>query len=176
MTYKIIYADPAWNYTATSNKIPSRNKDGQPYNAMRMIDIYDFKLPETDKDCVLFLWATAPLLPEALYTIKSWGFDYKTIAFTWIKKNKKSTNTNFWGMGSWTRSNPEYCLLATKGNPKAVSHSVHSVIESPLEEHSKKPDIVREKIVELCGDIKRIELFARNKYEGWDSEGNQLQD
>jgi len=174
MTYKIIYADPPWNYTATSNKIPSRNKDGQPYNAMRMIDIYDFKLPETDEDCVLFLWATAPLIPEAIYTIKSWGFDYKTIAFTWIKKNKKNTTTNFWGMGSWTRSNPEYCLIATKGNPKAISHSVHSVIETPIEEHSKKPDIVRDKIVELCGDIKRIELFARNKYEGWDSKGNQL--
>lgn len=174
MSYKIIYADPPWNYTATSNKIPCRSKEGQTYNAMRMIDIYDFDIPETDKDCVLFMWATAPLLPEALFTIKSWGFEYKTIAFTWIKKNKKSTDTNFWGMGSWTRSNPEYCLLATKGNPKAISHSVHSVIETPIEQHSKKPDIVRNKIVELCGDIKRIELFARNKYEGWDSEGNQL--
>ena len=77
-------------------------------------------------------------------------------------------------MGSWTRSNPEFCLLATKGNPKAVSHSVHSVIETPIQEHSKKPDIVRDKIVELCGDVKRIELFARDSYEGWDCEGNQL--
>ena len=175
MNYKIIYADPAWNYTATSNKIPSRKKEGQSYNAMRMIDIYDFKIPETDKDCVLFMWATSPLLPEALYTIKCWGFEFKTIAFTWIKKNKKSTNTNFWGMGSWTRANPEYLLLATKGNPKAVSHSVHSVIESPIEEHSKKPDIIRDKIVELCGDVKRIELFARKRCEGWDSQGNQLE-
>ena len=66
MVYKVIYADPPWNYTAMSNKIPSRAKGGQPYNAMRMIDIYDFKIPETDKDAVLFMWATAPLLPEAL--------------------------------------------------------------------------------------------------------------
>ena len=174
MDYKVIYADPPWNYTATSNKIPSRKKEGQSYNAMRMVDIYDFDIPQTDKDAVLFIWATAPLLPEALYTIKSWGFEFKTVAFTWIKKNKKATDTNFWGMGSWTRSNPEYCLLATKGNPKAVSHSVHSVIETPIQEHSKKPDIVRDKIIELCGDTKRIELFARDKYEGWDSEGNQL--
>ena len=167
-----MYADPPWNYTATSNKIPSRAKEGQSYNAMRMIDIYDFKIPPTTKNCVLFMWATAPLLPEALYTIKSWGFEYKTIAFTWIKKNK--CGSNFWGMGSWTRSNPEYCLLAIKGNPKSVSHSVHSVIETVIEEHSKKPGIVREKIVELCGDLPRIELFARQKIEGWDSVGNQL--
>ena len=172
--YSIIYADPPWNYTATGQSIPSRSKEGQPYIAMRMIDIYDYKIPKTNKDCILFMWATSPLMPEALYTMKSWGFEYKTIAFTWIKKNKKNKDSNFWGMGSWTRSNPEYCLLGVKGKPKAISHSVHSVIESPIEEHSKKPDIVRDKIVELCGDIKRIELFARNKCEGWESLGNQL--
>jgi len=172
-SYEIIYADPPWNYTATSNKIPSRKKDGQSYIAMRMIDIYNYDIPQTKKDAVLFIWATAPLLPEALYTIKSWGFEYKTVAFTWIKKNKKQ-DTNFWGMGSWTRSNPEYLLLATKGNPKAISHSVHSVIESKIQEHSKKPDEIRDKIVELCGDKLRIELFARCKTKGWDCVGDQL--
>ena len=174
MPYSIVYADPPWNYTSFSNKIPSRAKAGQTYNAMRMIDIYDFEMPELADDCVLFMWATAPLMPEALHTMKSWGFEFKTIAFTWVKKNKKETTTNFWGMGSWTRSNPEFCLLGTRGNPKAVSHSVHSVIESPLQEHSKKPDCVREKIVELCGDIPRIELFARTRVAGWDAFGNQL--
>ena len=172
--YSIIYADPPWNYTATGQSIPSRSKEGQPYIAMRMIDIYDYKIPKTNKDCILFMWATSPLMPEALYTMKSWGFEYKTIAFTWIKKNKKNKDTNFWGMGSWTRSNPEFCLLGVKGKPKSVSHSVHSVIEAPLQEHSKKPDIVRDKIVELCGDKKRIELFARDKFEGWESWGDQL--
>ncbi len=171
---EIIYADPPWNYTATGQSIPSRSKKGQPYIAMRMIDIYDLELPDLADDCVLFMWATAPLMPEAIHTIKSWGFEYKTIAFTWIKKNKKATDTNFWGMGSWTRSNPEFCLIGTRGKPKAVSHSVHSVIEAPLQEHSKKPDIVRDKIVELCGDKKRIELFARDKFEGWESWGDQL--
>ena len=123
----------------------------------------------------MFIWATAPLMPEAIHTMKCWGFDYKTIAFTWIKKNKKATDTNFWGMGSWTRSNPEFCLMGTRGKPKSVSHSVHSVIESPIQEHSKKPDIVRDKIVELCGDKKRTELFARLKVDGWESLGDQLQ-
>tara|TARA_R110001592_G_scaffold346314_1_gene638850 strand:+ start:944 stop:1468 length:525 start_codon:yes stop_codon:yes gene_type:complete len=171
---EIIYADPPWNYTATGQGIPSRSKKGQPYRAMRMIDIYDFKLPDLADDCILFMWATAPLMPEAIHTIKCWGFDYKTIAFTWIKKNKKATDTNFWGMGSWTRSNPEFCLIATRGKPKCVSHSIHSVIETPIQEHSKKPDIVRDKIVELCGDKKRTELFARMKVDGWESMGDQL--
>ena len=105
--------------------------------------------------------------------MKSWGFEYKTIAFTWIKKNKK-VDSWFWGMGSWTRSNAEYCLLGVRGNPKSISHSVHSIIDTPIEEHSKKPDCVRDKIVELCGDLPRIELFARQQCEGWDSTGNQL--
>ena len=182
--YNIIYADPAWKFgNRLRNGTPESNGTknivhrqlSETYDVMTINDICALKVNEiADKDCVLFMWATAPLLPEALFTIKSWGFEYKTIAFTWIKKNKKSTDTNFWGMGSWTRSNPEYCLLATKGNPKAISHSVHSVIETPIEQHSKKPDIVRDKIVELCGDLPRIELFARNKCEGWDSLGNQL--
>tara|TARA_R100000773_G_scaffold44510_1_gene45946 strand:- start:2993 stop:3526 length:534 start_codon:yes stop_codon:yes gene_type:complete len=171
--YDIIYADPPWSYGTTKNNVPSRSKKGQPYKSMRMIDIYDFEIPETNKDAVLFLWATSPLIPEALYCMKRWGFEYKNIAFTWIKKNKKS-GSNFWGMGSWTRSNPEYCLLGTKGNPKKNSSSVHSVIESVIEEHSKKPDIIRDKIVELCGsDKKKIELFSRKTIEGWDCIGNE---
>jgi N6-adenosine-specific RNA methylase IME4 len=174
--YQIIYADPPWNYTATSNKIPSRAKGGQPYNAMRMIDVYGLDVKGiADDNCVLFLWATAPLLPEALYLIKCWGFDFKTFAFTWVKKNKKNNDSLFWGMGSWTRSNPEFCLLAVKGTPKSISHSVHSVIEAPLQEHSIKPDETRNKIVELCGNLPRIELFSRQKTDGWDVWGNEVE-
>jgi N6-adenosine-specific RNA methylase IME4 len=79
-------------------------------------------------------------------------------------------------MGNWTRSNSELCLLATKGKPKRVSASVHSVIDSRIEYHSKKPNCVRDKIVELCGDLPRIELFARQKVEGWDSWGNEVEE
>ena len=141
---------------------------------MRMCDIFGLPIQNlVDDNCVLFLWVTAPLLPEALYTIKAWGFEYKTVAFTWVKKNKKSDSW-FWGMGWWTRSNPEYCLLSTKGNPKRQAPNVHSVIDSRIEEHSKKPNIVREKIIELCGDLPRIELFAREKTEGWDVWGNEV--
>ena len=126
-----------------------------------------------DQDCILFMWATFPKLQEALDVIKAWGFTYKTNAFTWVKKNKKS-DSFFWGMGRWTRSNAEVCLLAVKGNPKRIDMGIRSVIMSPIEGHSKKPDIVRDKIVKLIGDLPRIELFARNKIDGWDSWGNEI--
>ena len=120
------------------------------------------------------MWTTFPKIFETEEVINSWGFTYKTNAFTWVKKNKVSTDTNFWGMGRWTRSNAEVCLLAVKGKPKRVSASVHSIIEEPVQEHSKKPEIVRNKIIELAGDLPRIELFARQSVEGWDSWGNEL--
>ena len=82
----------------------------------------------------------------------------------------------FWGMGNWTRSNAELCLLATKGNPKRQSKSVHQIIVSPIEEHSKKPDEARKRIVELMGDVPRIELFAREHTPGWDVWGNEAPD
>jgi N6-adenosine-specific RNA methylase IME4 len=78
-------------------------------------------------------------------------------------------------LGYWTRSNAEVCLLATKGHPKRQSKRVHQVIDTPVEEHSKKPDVVRQRIVELMGDIPRIELFARQKIPGWDVWGNEVQ-
>ena len=78
-------------------------------------------------------------------------------------------------MGWWTRSNPEFCLLGTKGKPQRVSASVHSIVDDPVGEHSRKPDSVREKIVELCGDLPRVELFARQKISGWSCWGNEIE-
>lgn len=119
------------------------------------------------------MWVTMPKLNECLQVIEAWGFEYKTVAFTWVKKNKKSDSW-FWGMGRWTRANAEVCLLATKGNPKRMSAAVHSVIDSRIQQHSQKPDEVRKRIVALMGDIPRIELFARQKIKGWDSWGNEI--
>ena len=124
-------------------------------------------------DCILFMWVTFPTLQEAFSVIEAWGFTYKTVAFAWVKQNRK-TSSLFWGMGHWTRANVELCLLATKGTPKRQSASVHQVVISPVEEHSKKPDIVREKIIELAGDLPRIELFARQTAHGWDAWGNEV--
>ena len=172
--YQVIYADPPWSIQTTS-QVPSGRPGARPYIAMRQVDIFNLPIKEiADDNCVLLLWATAPLLPEALYLIKAWGFEYKSVAFTWVKRNKKSDGW-FWGMGWWTRSNPEYCLLATKGTPKRNEKNVHSVVDARVMEHSKKPDSVAEDIVRLCGDVPRVELFARQQREGWDVWGNEVE-
>lgn len=125
-------------------------------------------------DSVLFLWVTFPQLPEALKLINAWGFQYKTIAFLWLKKNRKADSW-FYGLGFWTRGNAEVCLLATRGHPKRQSASVHQFIVSPIEGHSKKPDETRDKIVSLMGDVPRVELFARQVTPGWDVWGNEVE-
>ena len=127
-----------------------------------------------EKDCALFLWVTVPCLLEGLSVLQAWGFQYKTIAFVWIKQNKKADSL-FWGMGYWTRSNAEFCILATRGSPKRQSAGVHQVIVSHIEGHSKKPQEARERIVQLMGDVPRIELFARQKTPGWDVWGNEVE-
>ena len=168
--YSIIYADPPWSYKVWSGKGKTAA------NHYRTMDLKSIKaLPVKDiaaENCVLFLWATYPCLQEAFEVIKAWGFIYKTVAFTWVKRNKKS-NGWFWGLGYWTRANPEICLLATKGKPKRKSAAVHSVIDAPRREHSRKPDEVRNGITSLMGELPRIELFAREAADGWESWGNE---
>ena len=90
------------------------------------------------KDSALFMWATFPQLPEALRLMKAWGFTYKSVAFVWLKKNRKADSW-FYGLGFWTRANAEVCLLATKGHPKRQAADIHQFIISPIEAHSKKP-------------------------------------
>jgi len=79
------------------------------------------------------------------------------------------------GLGYWTRSNPEMCLLATKGKPKRFFKNVKQLIIDKRREHSRKPDCSRDRIVQLCGDKPRIELFARQKVSGWDNWGNHFE-
>ena len=169
--YNIIYADPAWTFKTWSSKGVEKSPK---YDLMTIEDIKNMPVDNiADKDCILFIWVTYPLLKEGLDTIKSWNFKYKTCAFSWIKKNKKSDSL-FWGLGYYTRSNNEICLLATKGKPKRISSAVHQVVIDKIREHSRKPDCVRDRIVQLCGDLPRIELFARQRVNGWDCWGNEV--
>lgn len=170
--YSIIYADPPWQFFTWSSK--AQKHVTKHYPTMTVQEIMDLPVKELAADnAVLLIWATFPNLPLALDAIKAWGFTYKTCAFTWVKQYRKSKSL-FWGMGYYTRSNAEVCLLATKGKPLTrISRKVHSVIVSPVEEHSKKPDEARRRIVELFGDVPRIELFARQHSEGWDCWGNE---
>lgn len=168
--YNIIYADPPWAYQGGGAKRNAKRH----YPTMKPKEIYALPIESlASSDCILFLWATFPNLHIALETIKQWGFTYKTIGFVWVKRNKRSKGW-FWGGGNYTRANAEICLIATKGHPKRESASVHSICDAPREEHSKKPSEIRDRIVQLCGDIPRIELFARQYADGWDCWGNEV--
>lgn len=169
--YQAIYADPPWDYQQCRLSGSAKKH----YPTMRIEELCALPVAEiADRDCALFLWATFPQLPEALRLIQAWGFVYKTVAFVWLKQNRKAL-TWFYGLGFWTRSNAEICLLATKGHPKRQSAGIHQLVISPVERHSKKPDEVREKIVALMGDVPRIELFARQQTPGWDVWGNEVE-
>ena len=172
--YELIYADCPWKYRVWNKKDNTRCAISH-YPVMSISELCDLPIESiAASDCTLFMWVTFPLLPEAFTVLESWSFKYRTIAFVWVKRNKK-TPSLFWGMGNWTRANAEICLLATKGKPKRISASVHQIIESPIEEHSRKPNITRHRIVELMGDVPRIELFARQATSGWHTWGNEIQ-
>ena len=168
--YKIIYADPAWKY---QDKGCNGNCENH-YNTLSIKDLCSIPVKDiADDDCILFLWVTYPMLKEGLELISAWGFTYKTIGFQWIKKNKISPSF-FYGLGRWTRGNTEPCLIATKGKPKRLDKSISQLVITPIRKHSQKPDEVRDLIVRLVGDMPRIELFSRNKVEGWDAWGDEI--
>jgi len=176
--YQIIYADPPWKYeTWTELKTEKlRRKCGSLcYPAMTLDQICSLPIQSiADDKCILFLWITMPKLNEVFRVIESWGFIYKTCAFTWVKQNPSGQGI-YSGLGHWTLANPELCLLAThKKFPKRIS-SVKQLIFAPRGEHSRKPNEARDRIVQLVGDLPRIELFAREKVEGWDCWGNEVE-
>lgn len=174
--YNIIYADPPWSYNARKNKNTKFGGGAMGhYNTMTTEDICRLHISEiANENCALFLWATFHRLREALLVMESWGFEYKTIAFNWVKINKNNNNP-FFGIGYYTKSNSEVCLLGTIGKMKPISNKVSSIIISPREEHSKKPSVARNRIVQLFGDLPRVELFARERVDGWDAWGNEVQ-
>ena len=188
--YQIIYADPPWSYRVWSeDKKVAQGTAKAHYNTMSIEDIC--KLPIkyiVDYDCKLFLWTTPPCLQEGLQVINAWGFEYKTIAFAWVKTNKRfnpeqttflpeTTIDRFYGIGHWTASNIELCLAALipGGRLNRQAKDISQIVIANRREHSRKPDEVRDKIVRLCGDLPRIELFARQKTEGWDVWGNEVE-
>ena len=179
--YQIIYADPPWSYyndsysyVGITTTVGMRNV---PYSTMSSKDIMELPIDNlSDENCILFIWTTDYHLEKCLKVIKAWGFEYKTVGFSWAKKTKQGKPVCF--MGAYTmKSGTEMCLLATKGknvHKLVKNNKVRALVESKREEHSKKPDEVRNRIVELLGDIPRIELFAREKTEDWDIWGNEI--
>lgn len=181
--YQIIYADPPWSYNQRG-----RGAAENHYETMSIDDLKQLPIERlAAENAVLFLWATMPLLPEALDLGRAWGFAYKTCAFTWIKYYEPSGKPAIGG-GMWTRANAELCLLFVRGEPpRRVSAAVRqlveteegcdhaSVLRAPRGSHSAKPVEVRRRIDALMGEgPSRVELFARERADGWDAWGAEV--
>ncbi len=174
--YGAILADPPWQFEVWSGKGTARSAENH-YDTMTMRDIA--RLPIDDlaaPDCALFMWCCWPSIQDAFRIVDAWGFTYKTCAFSWMKADPyrlfSDDATPFAGMGYWTRSNTEPCLLATTGKPKRVSADVRQGIIAPRREHSRKPDCVHGRIEKLVAGP-YLELFARAPRAGWDVWGNE---
>lgn len=175
--YTLIYADPPWVYR---DKAADGNRGaGFKYPVMSVLDICRLPVWDlADENCLLAMWwvPTQPL--EALKVVEAWGFRLMTMkGFTWIKCGSRQPDKLVMGMGHMTRANSEDCLFAVKGKlPTRINAGIVQSFTAPRLEHSRKPDIVREKLVQLLGDVSRIELFARQTSHGFDVWGNQCED
>ena len=174
--YDIIYADPAWRYDFSKSK--NRDIENQ-YPTMSVSEICELPISKiTNDNCILYLWATAPKLIEALKVVDAWGFKYKTQAI-WDKGSA--------GIGYWFRGQHEILIVATKGknSPPKASLRCGSILRYPNQNrlarikgkcnhHSLKPWEVKEMIKRWFPNTKRIELFSREKAEGFDAWGNEV--
>ena len=168
--YGAILCDPPWSFKTFSDKGKGRSAE-RHYDCMSFHDLCRIKIPAAD-DCMLFLWVTDPMLQKAFHLLGEWGFTYKTVGFTWTKRNKNGTP--FVGMGYYTRSNPEQCLLATRGSPRRNDKGVRQWIDDKRREHSRKPDEIYNRIERLV-DGPYLEMFARQRRPGWDAWGNETE-
>lgn len=170
--FGVIYADPPWEFRVYSGKGKQRSAD-RHYPTQSLDFIKQLPIAElAAENCALLMWAVMPELPGALDVIRAWGFEYKTVGFTWVKQNR-SGHGLFTGMGYWTRANAELCMLATRGSPKRQAMDVPQVVMSPVSEHSKKPDEVQVRIERLLPGP-YLELFARRTTPGWTVWGNDI--
>jgi len=175
--FSAIYADPPWSFRVYSGKGKQRSAE-RHYETMTLDEMKDSALLPVERlaadNCALFMWAVMPQIPEALELITAWGFTYKTCAFTWVKRNAGPAGGFATGMGYWTRSNAELCLLATKGSPKRIHRDVQQLIVAPRGEHSVKPQETHDRIERLIPGP-YLELFGRRITEGWTVWGNGIE-
>jgi N6-adenosine-specific RNA methylase IME4 len=186
--YGAILADPPWHFAAWSSPtaLETRLRNGSKNYGSNRGPTYQTAdegelaaLPVADlarENCVLFMWVCWPVLEQSLRLLKAWGFAYKTCGFSWMKADQYRLfaleEDVRMGLGYWTRSNSEVCLLATRGKPKRLNPDVRQGIIEPIREHSRKPDCVHERIERLVAGP-YLELFARQKRPGWDCWGNE---
>jgi N6-adenosine-specific RNA methylase IME4 len=182
-----VLCDPPWLFRSLWGGRPVKTEAGyasraveQHYDTLTHEEIAQLPVGElAADDSVLFMWICWPILPQAMKVIEAWGFTYKTCAFAWIKAHAAQIEMfrddidPFCGLGYWTRSNSEVCLLATRGKPKRWNADVLQGIIEPRRQHSRKPDCVYDRIERLVPGP-YLELFARSTRPNWTSWGNQV--
>lgn len=174
MKYDVILADPPWTFEVW-NADKSDRHISHKYDLMTTEDICSLGVEDlAAENCVLFMWATFPNVKDAFRVMDAWGFDYRTIAWVWVKAKRGGLGFHF-GMGYYTRANAEPCFLAVKGNMPVARHDIQALIYAPVREHSRKPEDQYRKIEALYPGARYLELFARRKREGWDAWGNEVE-
>ena len=171
--FDLISADPPWHFTTFSDKgqgkSPSRHYPTMSIDWLCRLAVRNIAAPNS----ALVLWVYGPRLPDALTVMKGWGFTYKSDLLTWNKMTKTGKPT--FGMGYTTRKNTETVIFGTRGQGlKVIDHGVRQGFSAPVREHSRKPDEAFDALERLFGQVRRIELFAREKRVGWDAWGNEL--
>jgi len=177
--YDVIYTDPPWNYYGDPNKMAAA---GKHYNLMDQEEL--FKLPVQDimhKNSAMFMWATGPRLDYAIDLIKKWGLNYRGVAYVWIKTTKQGMPFGAAGVRpTFTKPLTEFVLVASNiktGRPLTIhtESQRQTVFNPPTRHHSEKPEVVRQRIDELCGEVSKLEMFSRKKnIPGWDFWGNEV--
>jgi N6-adenosine-specific RNA methylase IME4 len=181
--FRVALIDPPWTFHAWSHRGEGKGAC-QHYRCQSLEEIVALPIDQLmTPDAALFLWVVQPMLPEALRVLAAWRFEYRTVAFVWLKMPQQWSTKQVplrirprMGLGYHTRSGSEQCWLALRGKGyKRQSMGVEQVLFAPIQEHSRKPDEVRIRIDRLVGDVPRIELFAREQAPGWNAWGDELQ-
>jgi len=171
--YDLLYPDPPWPFRTYSNKgqgrSASRHYSTMSIDALKQLPIGDIAEPNS----VMVMWVYDPLLPECIEVLQAWSFKFVTRPFTWVKVARDGSPRM--GTGYYSRRGSETAIIGKRGKGlKRHSKSVREVIMAPRREHSRKPDEARDRLEQLFGDVRRIELFARRTAPGWDAWGDEI--
>ena len=175
--YQIIYADPPWDYKGQKQTGKEKQTTGgaiDQYPTMKLDDMIEEFTPKLeewcDDDCLLYMWTSSPHMDQAIKLGEAWGFNYATVAFVWFKQK---TNPGF-----YTMSQCELVLVFKKKGGKIPkprgARNIRQLVSEERREHSRKPDEVRNRIVKMHPTQNKLEMFTRQRFEGWDVFGNQV--
>jgi site-specific DNA-methyltransferase (adenine-specific) len=175
MIYDLIYADPPWQYRNRKSRGAAKNHyETLSIDELKELRVHGCTVNEiAAEDAVLWLWMTAPMLPEQLEVPPAWGFEYSGFCVTWVKTNKDGSL--FKGPGNTTRSNAEFLGLFTRGSGLVAEIDVPTVFVSQRKRHSQKPDEIRDTLAQAYPDARKIELFAREPHDGWNVWGDEIE-